>query len=202
MFWLKGISGNHFTPSYVFGKHRKLGQTEISFCVDCKITLPSRKWISVYILPSNDFHPRKIEEREKQQEEIAPEATPDRTTAPNPRSHRSRRTPAPTRSRRLKHRWDRATCSTTEIAPQHRWDRTHDPPMPYLSLSQSTSPFPSIVNHSLFLPLLRFTEFLSSMNVLFWFLFLLSLLLKFSITKFVVWKERKLLKKCEKLVGK
>ena len=66
LFWLKRILGNHFTPAYVFGKHRKLRQTEINFRVDCKITLPSRKWISVSILPSNDFHPRKIEERERE----------------------------------------------------------------------------------------------------------------------------------------
>ena len=43
LFWLKRISGNHFTPAYVFGKHRKLGQTEIIFRADRKITLPSRK---------------------------------------------------------------------------------------------------------------------------------------------------------------
>ena len=77
LFWLKRILGNNFTPAYVFGKHRKLGQTEINFRVDCKITLLTRKTISGFILPSNDFHARKIEKREKQQEEIAPEATPD-----------------------------------------------------------------------------------------------------------------------------
>ena len=43
LFWLKKISGNHFTPTYVFGKHKKLSQMEINFHVDCKIVLPSRK---------------------------------------------------------------------------------------------------------------------------------------------------------------
>ena len=76
-----------------------------------------------------------------------PHPIPERTTAPNPRSHYF-------------------------VAPQHLQDRTHDPPMPDLSLSRSTSPFPLIVDYSLFLTLssslsLRFTEFLSSMNVLF-----------------------------------
>ena len=56
MFWLKMISGNHFTPAYVFSKHRKLGQTEINFYVDCKITLITRKTTSSFILPSNDLH--------------------------------------------------------------------------------------------------------------------------------------------------
>ena len=83
MFWLKRVSGNHFTPLYVFGKHRKLGQTEIEFPVDCKISLIRCKTISAFILPSNYFRTWKIEEREKErereQEEIAPQ--------PNPRSH-------------------------------------------------------------------------------------------------------------------
>ena len=65
LFWLKRISGNHFTLAYMFGNNKKLGQTEINFRVDCKITLLSWKWISVSILPSNDFHPRKIKERER-----------------------------------------------------------------------------------------------------------------------------------------
>ena len=43
LIWLKMISGNHFTPAYVFGKHRKLGQTEINFRVDYKIPLLSWK---------------------------------------------------------------------------------------------------------------------------------------------------------------
>ena len=34
---------------------------------------------------------------------------------------------------------------------KHHRDRTHDPPMPDLSLSRSTSPFPSLVDHTLFL---------------------------------------------------
>ena len=79
LFWLKRVSGNHFTPLYVFGKHKKLGQTEIKFPVDCKISLIRCKTISVFILPSNYFQTWKIEEREKKQEEIAP--------LPNPRSH-------------------------------------------------------------------------------------------------------------------
>ena len=64
--------------------------------------------------------------------------TPNYTTTPNPKSHHSRHTPT----------------------------RLHPCPISLL-ISQSTSPFPSIVNHSLFLHLLRFTEFLSSMNFLF-----------------------------------
>ena len=97
LFRLKRISGNHCTPAYVFGTYRKLDQTEIILRVDCKIRPLTHKTISGFILPSNDFHFRKIEKREKQQEEITPEATPDRTTAPNPKSYWSRRTLAPTR---------------------------------------------------------------------------------------------------------
>ena len=122
LFWLKRISGNHFTPTYVFGKHKKLSQMEINFHVDCKIALSSRKWISVSILPSNDFHPRKIEEREregksKKRSHRNRSWSVDRTrswsiddaTAPNPKSHQSRHTLALARLRRL---------STVEIVTQ------------------------------------------------------------------------------------
>ena len=69
LFWLKMISGNHFTPAYVFGKHKKLGQTEINFYLDRKITLSSQKWISVSILPSNEFQDSKTKrERERERE--------------------------------------------------------------------------------------------------------------------------------------
>ena len=61
------ISGNHFTLAYVFGKHIKLGQTKINFRVDCKITLPSRKWILVSILPSNEF--QDLETKREREEE-------------------------------------------------------------------------------------------------------------------------------------
>ena len=94
LFWLKKVSGNHFTSLYVFGKHKKLGQMEIEFPVDCKISLIKCKTISAFILPSNYFQTWKIEEIEKEQEEIAP--------PPNPRSHWSHRTPTPARSRLLK----------------------------------------------------------------------------------------------------
>ena len=159
---------------------------EIEFPVYCKTSLIRCKTISTFILLSNYSQTWKIEESEKEQEEIAPPPnpshcpqpqialaslhpntnkitppetpprshhrpaleeitlpkapqalTPNRTTTPNPRLHRSYHTPAPARLCHLKH---------------HR-DHTHDPPMPDLSLSRSTPPFPSIVNHSLFLPL-------------------------------------------------
>ena len=74
--------------------------------------------------------------------------TPNRTDLVAPQHGRDHTHPL-ARSRRLKHWWDRAAWSTIEIAPQHWRDRTHDPPILDLSLSQSTSPFPSIVDHSL-----------------------------------------------------
>ena len=50
----------------MFGRYRKLGQTELIFCVDCKIRLEGCKTILGFILPSNELHPRKIEERERE----------------------------------------------------------------------------------------------------------------------------------------
>ena len=127
LFRLEMISRNHFTLACVFGNYRKLGQTEIKFPVDCKTSLIRCKTILAFILPLNYFQTWKIEEIEKEQEEIAP--------APNSRSHHR---PQPQITPVLSY------PNTDEIAPL-------DPPMPDLSLSQSTSPFPSIVDHSLFL---------------------------------------------------
>ena len=62
LFWLQTISKNAFTPACVFGRYRKLGQTELVFYVDYKIRLEGCKTISGFILPSNELHPRKIEE--------------------------------------------------------------------------------------------------------------------------------------------
>ena len=55
LFWLKKVSRNHFTPLYVFCKHRKLGQTEINFRIDRKMTLLACKTLSSFILPSNQL---------------------------------------------------------------------------------------------------------------------------------------------------
>ena len=82
---------------------------EIEFPVDCKISLIKCKTISAFILPSNYFQTWKIEEIEKEQEEIAP--------PPNPRSHWSHRTPTPARSRLLKihTRRERESSSTLHL---------------------------------------------------------------------------------------
>ena len=83
-----------FYTSHVFGKHRKLGQMEINSRIDQKITLLACKTNSGSILPSKDFHPRKIEERKRNSKH------------PSHQKHRSRHTPtsahhtlAPPRSR-------------------------------------------------------------------------------------------------------
>ena len=55
LFWLKRVSRNHFTPLYVFGKHKKLGQTEMNFRIDRKMTLLACKTLSSFILPSNQL---------------------------------------------------------------------------------------------------------------------------------------------------
>ena len=114
-------------------------------------------------------------------EEIAlPEApqppTLDRTPTSNPRLHRSRRTLAPARS----HPWPTYTQSLSFSI--------------YLSLSlncQSLSLPPSLC----------LTKFLSLMNVLFWFLFVLSLYIEIFYYKTCLETE-KMTKKCENFVGK
>ena len=114
LFWLKRVLRNHFTPLCVFGKHRKFGQMEISFRVDRKISLFWRKTILGSILPSNQLHPRKIEEREREKQQgdctrspVSLHLTLDRTDEIAPPV-------APAKSH----------PSTGEIAPQHQ-RKTH-----------------------------------------------------------------------------
>ena len=81
----------------VFGSSRKLGQTEFIFRVDRKIPCLTRNSFSGFILPSNDFHLRKIEEREREtarrshQKRVlshpAPTPTPDRTVREREADH-------------------------------------------------------------------------------------------------------------------
>ena len=114
-------------------------------------------------LPSNHFQKKKKKKepnpklrRESRAGEIA-HTTPDRTTAHNPRSHRSHRTPASVRSHP-------ATC---EITPPEAQGRSHPRPTHarslsfwiYLALSLNCRSLSSSLS-------LHLTEFLSSMNVL------------------------------------
>ena len=53
LFWLKRVLGNHFIPLYVFGKHWKLGQTEINFRVNRKYpTWPVKPFLVLFYLQS------------------------------------------------------------------------------------------------------------------------------------------------------
>ena len=56
MFWLKRVSGNHFTLLCLFGKHEKFDKMEINFRVDRKITLTAYKTILGFILLENHLH--------------------------------------------------------------------------------------------------------------------------------------------------
>ena len=132
---------------------------EINFHIDCKIAFPSWKWISVSILPSNDFHPRKWKrEREKNSNKRShctrswsvdriKSWSVDRATTPNPRLQWSRRTLTLARLRRLKHHCDRDPKLTivlvlnpkligaTEIANQS------SPPISFSTQSSLAPPF-------------------------------------------------------------
>jgi len=61
---------------------------ELVFRIDRKIRHFGRKMISGSILPSNELHPRKIEERERNSKEIALEA-PARRTQHRPTPNRT-----------------------------------------------------------------------------------------------------------------
>ena len=112
--------------------------------------------------------------RSSTQPQIAPpHLTPDRIGLIAPQHRRDRTQPLArsnqplARLRRLKHRRDRIAWSTNEIAPM-----THSCPISlFLNIP---FPFPQL-SITLVLPLSPFDRIFSSMNVLFWFLFHLSL---------------------------
>ena len=206
----------------MFGSYRKLGQTEIVFCVDHKIGADKRKIIYVLIFPTNNFQKSHMKRessstlltqskthiqahlsqalaspdraapwskthlqaylqtisrkkkkkrtkprsrRESRAGEIANTTTPDRTTASNPSTHHNPRSHHRIQSQiaPLRPTLDCTVSlhpSTCEIAPL-----THpcsislflDLPLPFPQLSITLSSSFSLC----------FTEFLSSMNVLF-----------------------------------
>ena len=114
--------------------HGKFGQTENHF-IDCKIRPPQlenelhTRFTFKSFLDSDTQRERERARRESRASELEAHTTPDRTTAPNPRLHRSHHTPALVRSRRLKH------C----------WDRTHDPhPCPISLFLDLPLPFPQL----------------------------------------------------------
>ena len=170
LFWLQTTCGNAFSKKWVFGCYWKLGQTENVFSVDCKIRATGCKIFSVVIFTSNHFrrrakretgrerrtHRSANTERERERErERSCRWTHDRADqiavlAPSTRrwvlcssKHHQDSTLAP------QHQRDRSTSKCSD--PSSMSSDPHDPPMPDLFLSWSTSPFPSLVDHSLFL---------------------------------------------------
>ena len=115
LLWLLITSGNT-----VFGWVRKIGSNGKSFPLTIKYALWPYKTISVCILPSNEFRPRKIEERERNSK---PDPTPVR-------SHPSIGEIAP-------------IGATTQAKPDHlphKLDRLHPSPLHPKPISSSTHP--------------------------------------------------------------
>ena len=132
------ISGNHFTLAYVFGKHIKLGQTKINFRVDCKITLPSRKWILVSILPSNEFQDletKRERERKRARRKSTGGSPKLRHQSPIP-YHRPAKLwhkhPSPIPHHlpaKLQHKHPSLIPYLSPPLPHHRSTNTQDPPL-------------------------------------------------------------------------
>ena len=162
---------------------RKIWSTENHLRFDWKISHFERKIIYALILPSNNFQKSHLKKESSstlftqskthiQAHLSQAPASLDRAT---PRSKTHLQAYLQTISKKKKHQEQEERVEplrsraqpqiapphptlnrTSLVAPQHRRDHTHDQPMPDLSLSRSTSPFPSIVDHSLFLPLSLF----------------------------------------------
>jgi len=108
----KWIWENNLHPTVCLVAHEKFGQTENHF-INHKIRPPQLEnelhthFTFKSFLDSDTRGERERARRESRASELEAHITLDRTTAPNPRLHRSRRTPVPARSRRLKHCRDR-----------------------------------------------------------------------------------------------
>ena len=153
----------------MFGCYWKLGQIENVFSVDCKIRATGRKIFFVVIFTSNHFRRRAKRERGRERTHKCANTERERERE-REREHRRTHDRAGQIAVLIPSTWRWVLCSSKHHrdrtpAPQHRRDLStskssdpssmssypRDPPMPDLSLSRSTSPFPSLVDHSLFL---------------------------------------------------
>ena len=146
----------------MFGCYWKLGQIENVFSVDCKIGQRGVKYFSLLFSLQTIFGDVQREkegekgltnvqtQRERERRRTHDHAGQIAVLIPSmwrwvlcSSKHHRDRTPAP------QHRRDQSTSKSSD--PSSMSSDPHDPPMPDLSLSRSTSPFPSLVDHSLFL---------------------------------------------------
>ena len=183
----KWIWEKKLNPTTCLVAHGKFGQTKNHF-IDRKIRSPQLEnelhtRFTFKSFPDSDTRrERERARRESRASELEAHIILDRTTAPNPKLHQSCRTLVPAKSRCLKHCWDRTPAPSRSRCLKHCRDctptsaRSHPWPTHAWSLSFSIYLSLSLNCRSLSLPpSLSLTEFLSLTNVLFWFLFLLSL---------------------------
>ena len=123
----------------MFGSSKKLGQTEFIFHVDRKIPCLTWNSFSGFILPSNDFHPRKIEERERAREttrrshqkrvlsHLALAPTPDLTIREREADHLNLISTTPPSGSCLLHH--RLPTIINPPLPHHQSTNTQDPPL-------------------------------------------------------------------------
>ena len=137
LFWLKRVSRNHFTPLYVFGKHKKLGQTEMNFRIDRKMTLLACKTLSSFILPSNqlDFSHTLSNLLTRTPHRHSPNSV---VTKLHRARHAKRRSPSPSRQYEL-HPHSNDPPSILTRQPHLTSPPIHTPPTHPLQ-KQSTSP--------------------------------------------------------------
>ena len=149
LFWQLKVFEKYFTSLGVFGLSQKIQSNGKWFPLTVNHAPKPCKIFYTCILPSIDFHSRKIEEREKQQELRLHIQAPTRAPIAHPSTGESH-------------------PSTGEIVtPQHRLDRHHPRPIHPKPISFSTqsssaslfSPSFSTADLSLFPSTTRFNEF-------------------------------------------
>ena len=167
LFWHKTILGNDFTPHRVFGCVWKIEFSGNQFHLTVNIMPLTQKMVYISIFTSNHFQRRTNRDRERERKKREYPSTGEFAL---PRSHHHRDcTPTPTPPSRssppktdligadvtdLVLVLDRKLIGTADLVvsiSSHQWSHrldlvTHDP--------WPISPFPSIFDHSLFLPLL------------------------------------------------
>ena len=137
LFWCKTISGNDFTPQYMFGCAWKIKFSGITFQLTVCFMALTRKLVYISIFSTNHFRVSDAQREREREERVTDPPKTDCTpaSAPPPRSH-----PRP-----IAPHWDRITIE--DRSTQNRSHRRRRYPWPISSLMtrDRSLPFPQFL---------------------------------------------------------
>ena len=144
----KGFRKSFYALLCVFGNLKKIGQTEISFRVDHKITLFWRKIISAFILPSNQLHYSHSLEAPHRHSKLKKDRAPQSKTRQMMSLHRPSSSPTthtpPTHTPSIHPQWVSFTVWTKNVRQPHHFNPIHRKISPIHPLFHSNPPSISV----------------------------------------------------------